>query len=148
MVSKTVTTVEDHRYHESVVLTVINCGDCGGTYSINEKFRATCYHKGTGWTCPYCKSGWGYYKNNKDAEIARLKRAKERADMAAREAHQQTVDANNRARAQKAAKTRLKNRIAAGVCPCCNRTFQNLARHIAGQHPDYSSSQTRHAESQ
>lgn len=23
------------------------------------------------------------------------------------------------------------------VCPCCNRTFQNVARHIAGQHPDY-----------
>jgi DNA repair exonuclease SbcCD ATPase subunit len=39
--------------------------------------------------------------------------------------------------ATKAAHTRTKNRIAHGVCPCCNRTFQNLARHMAGQHPDY-----------
>ena len=34
--------------------------------------------------------------------------------------------------------TRTKKRVSAGVCPCCNRTFQNLARHMAGQHPDYS----------
>ena len=40
-------------------------------------------------------------------------------------------------RGEKAAKTRIKNRIAAGVCPCCNRTFQNLAKHMAGQHPDF-----------
>lgn len=37
----------------------------------------------------------------------------------------------------KAAKTRIKNRIAAGVCPCCNRSFQNVARHMSGQHPDF-----------
>lgn len=40
-------------------------------------------------------------------------------------------------RAQKGQNTRLKNRIAAGVCPCCNRSFQNVARHMAGQHPDF-----------
>ena len=33
--------------------------------------------------------------------------------------------------------TRTKKRVAAGVCPCCNRTFQNLARHMKGQHPEY-----------
>ncbi|HEX9950777.1 MAG TPA: hypothetical protein VGB53_03340 [Rubricoccaceae bacterium] len=37
-----------------------------------------------------------------------------------------------RAAAQKGAHTRTKKRIAAGVCPCCNRTFQDLARHMAG----------------
>lgn len=38
--------------------------------------------------------------------------------------------------AQKGVTTRLKKRIAAGACPCCHRTFQNVARHMAGQHPD------------
>lgn len=33
--------------------------------------------------------------------------------------------------------TRHKKRAAAGVCPCCNRTFQQLARHMAGRHPGY-----------
>lgn len=33
--------------------------------------------------------------------------------------------------------TRLKNRAAHGVCPCCNRTFQQLARHMSAKHPDF-----------
>lgn len=33
--------------------------------------------------------------------------------------------------------TRIKNRVKNGVCPCCNRTFQNLMRHMATKHPDY-----------
>lgn len=40
-------------------------------------------------------------------------------------------------RGHKAAKTRIKNRIANGVCPCCNRSFKDLARHMAGQHPAF-----------
>ena len=43
----------------------------------------------------------------------------------------------NRRRAEKAAKTRIKNRIAKGVCPCCNRAFENVQRHMATKHPDY-----------
>jgi hypothetical protein len=30
--------------------------------------------------------------------------------------------------------TKVKTRIAAGVCPDCNRTFQNVARHMATKH--------------
>lgn len=37
-------------------------------------------------------------------------------------------------------KTRLKNvkeRVANGVCPCCNRYFENLHRHMSNKHPDF-----------
>lgn len=37
-------------------------------------------------------------------------------------------------RAQKAATTKLRKRIEAGVCPHCTRTFQNLQRHIESKH--------------
>ena len=33
--------------------------------------------------------------------------------------------------------TRLKKRVSAGVCPCCNRQFQNVARHMATKHPEF-----------
>lgn len=33
--------------------------------------------------------------------------------------------------------TRTKKRIGNGVCPCCNRSFTNLARHMDSKHPDY-----------
>lgn len=32
---------------------------------------------------------------------------------------------------------RIKTRAKAGVCPCCNRTFQQLARHMTTKHPGY-----------
>jgi hypothetical protein len=40
-------------------------------------------------------------------------------------------------RATKGANTKLKQRIANGVCPCCHRTFKNVQRHMTTQHPDY-----------
>lgn len=33
--------------------------------------------------------------------------------------------------------TKLKKRIANGVCPCCKRSFCNLAAHMKTQHPEY-----------
>jgi hypothetical protein len=38
--------------------------------------------------------------------------------------------------------TKLKQRVANGVCPCCHRSFVNLHRHMAGQHPDYTKEQS------
>lgn len=32
---------------------------------------------------------------------------------------------------------KTKTRISNGVCPCCNRTFQNLHRHMKSKHLDY-----------
>ena len=32
---------------------------------------------------------------------------------------------------------RLRRRAAAGVCPCCKRTFKQLAAHMANKHPGY-----------
>lgn len=34
--------------------------------------------------------------------------------------------------------TRIKNRVGHGVCPCCNRSFTNVARHMASEHPTWS----------
>lgn len=39
-------------------------------------------------------------------------------------------------RAQKAAKTKILNRVKNGICPCCNRTFSNLQNHFKTKHPE------------
>ncbi len=46
--------------------------------------------------------------------------------------------AERRARAARGQVTRIRNRVGRGVCPCCNRSFQNLRAHMTTQHPDYS----------
>lgn len=33
--------------------------------------------------------------------------------------------------------TRARKRAAAGVCPCCNRHFENVQRHVERKHPDF-----------
>jgi hypothetical protein len=33
---------------------------------------------------------------------------------------------------------RLRKRAKHGVCPCCKRTFQQLARHMKQKHPEFS----------
>ena len=84
----------------------------------------------------YCPAGhsWSYSGKSK-VELLERDLAAERARKD--QLRQEVKVLGDRLNAEKAAKSRLKNRVAAGVCPCCNRTFQNLARHMKGQHPDF-----------
>ena len=68
----------------------------------------------------------------KDEVIAYERRCRELADQRAERSKRQTAAAKGQV-------TRLKNRASAGVCPCCNRQFQNLKRHMDSQHPDFAS---------
>lgn len=45
--------------------------------------------------------------------------------------------AQRRVTAMKGQVTRLKKRAAAGVCPCCNRQFTDLQRHMAAKHAGF-----------
>ena len=120
---------------------VVHCGDCGGTYAILERVRSQKQQEGKCWTCPYCECGWGYDNSGLNAklrrEIAQQKKRTEWAQNDAKKERRRADHNDRRRRGEKAAKTRIKNRIAAGVCPCCNRTFQNLARHMANKHPTF-----------
>lgn len=59
----------------------------------------------------------------KDDEIARQRDMRETAERQASAARGQV--------------TKIKNRVGRGVCPCCNRTFENLARHMASKHAEF-----------
>ena len=70
-------------------------------------------------------------------ELARAKQREAQLDDAVRLARAQKEAAQRAAAAHKGHVTRIKRRVSAGVCPCCNRTFENLARHMKAKHPDY-----------
>ena len=118
----------------AIELQTVDCGVCGGSYAINKRHHTWCHENGKAWTCPYCKCSWGYagigevdkLKNELEAERARKQAALERANR---------VEADL-LKAQRAEK-RMKTRIAAGTCPCCQRTFKQLAAHMHRKHPDY-----------
>ncbi len=117
-------------------LITINCGECGGVYAVSQRFYDKCREKGGDWHCPYpeCRTGWGFSGRG---ENAKLKDQLEKANRRAASANCKAENAEYRRRAAVGQVTKIKNRISKGVCPCCNRTFANLARHMESQHPDY-----------
>ena len=63
-------------------------------------------------------------------------RVAERDDEVARQRSMRET-AERQAAAARGQVTKIKNRVGRGVCPCCNRTFENLARHMMSKHADY-----------
>ncbi len=119
-------------YKENVILSTMNCGECGITFAMPETFRKDCKELGYTWYCPN-----GHSRIYSETDVNKLKRelAKEESK------HDQTSaklrDTKIKLSCEKGQRTKLKNRIAKGVCPCCNRYFQNVKRHIDNKHPEY-----------
>lgn len=84
----------------------------------------------------YCPNGHQqHYLGKTDAEKQRERAERLQRQLANRDEDLRSAHASNRA--MRGQVTKLKKRVANGVCPCCNRSFANLQRHMSGQHPDY-----------
>lgn len=126
-------------YDQSVTykLHPLTCYLCGVLFGLEDGYddRRRNDHKSF-----YCPNGHSQAYNGKsqveqerDAARALAQREAQRRQWAEQEA----VEARRSAAAHKGWATRIRNRIANGVCPCCNRSFENVRRHIASQHPDF-----------
>lgn len=122
-----------------VTLIRINCGECQCPFAIPESMYDKRRADGRDFWCPN-----GHKIHYGEFENARLKREKaELEDRLARQriatqaARDQADAAERRRAAAKGQLTKVKKRVANGVCPCCNRTFADLARHMTSKHPDY-----------
>lgn len=72
-----------------------------------------------------------------EKQLAFEKRQRELADQNAAAARE-SRDTARRAEAIVRGKLKAhKERVGNGVCPCCNRTFQNLMRHMSTKHPTF-----------
>jgi hypothetical protein len=80
----------------------------------------------------YCPNGHElYFQGKTDAQ--KLEEAKAR-ETALRDQLSAAIRDGERTRQ---ALLRDRQRFANGVCPCCNRSFENVRRHMTTQHPDY-----------
>lgn len=108
------------------------CWVCGIAFAWPDHMDDRARERGTTF---YCPNGHSIRYGESEATKLRAQLAREEGRVA--QYRSEAEYAENRRRAEKAAKTRLKNRIAKGVCPCCNRHFANVQKHIEGQHPEY-----------
>jgi len=123
----------------TVQLTAMTCPTCGVTYGIDEAIRQRKQRDGGNY---YCTNGHSlhYTETEIDRERKRVERL-ERDIKWNREmrqgAERQRDVAQRQAAAHKGVATKLKKRAAAGICPCCNRHFEQLHRHMNTQHPEF-----------
>jgi hypothetical protein len=91
----------------------------------------------------YCPRGHSqHYVRKSDLEraqeeLAQVKRSKEYIEAQLATARKDRDHHKHVAAVHRGQKQALKNRIAAGLCPCCRRPFANLMRHMQNQHPHF-----------
>lgn len=121
---------------------VITCGatDCGISFAVPDRWQE---QKRNDHSIFYCPNGHqrAYNGESEEEKLRRenqrlvQKRAELEDDIRDRDA--KLENERKRSTAFKGHVTRIKNRVSNGVCPCCNRTFRDLSRHMATKHKDY-----------
>lgn len=112
-----------------------SCGECGVQFAMTEAKYEDAKTKGSTF---YCTNGHArVYTTSKIKELENQLAAQKSSN----EWYQKRLyDESKRVSAFKGQVTRIKNRVSNGVCPCCKRTFSNLANHIKHLHPEWKQS--------
>lgn len=119
----------------SVILEQVSCKKCGGVFALNEKFLKHARNNRGHYNCPYCDTQWSWSESEADrlrAQLAASANELQRVKMDCNAERSMRESAERRAvEAQRKIK-----RVENGLCPCCNRTFRNLRRHMLVRHPN------------
>lgn len=117
----------------------IECCVCGIAYYVPQPWESARRRKGDGFHCPN-----GHSLHFGDNETDKLRRER---DILIQEKARFLEEANRlrsrvdrharTAAAYKGQVTKLRKRASAGLCPCCNRSFENLQRHMKTKHPHF-----------
>lgn len=126
-----------------VTLAHVNCCQCRATFGITREAKDDLRRTHKLFWCPYCHTGQLFSHESDIAQAERRAREARDALIAERSRHDQTraelKSTERKRRAVKGQLMKVKNRVSKGVCPCCNRHFENLERHMATKHADYAS---------
>jgi hypothetical protein len=118
------------------------CYHCKEPMWMTQGTYETYLRNGQTFSCPhghkqmFAKGKTDAQKLQEQLDEERRQRVAQWADDA-RIAREEAEHQRRRANGYKGHATRITKRAKAGVCPCCNRTFTQLARHMATQHPQF-----------
>lgn len=114
----------------------LTCSECGIVFALPAFYMTKRREDHKAFHCP------NGHQQHYPAETEAEKLKKELEQQKKRTTWAESQAAEERARADRAAGelTKLKARVNNGVCPCCQRSFVNLRRHLASKHPDFSGS--------
>lgn len=126
----------EHAFNTSTLVTLVaeTCCDCGMAFGMSSEFRDRML--ANRYKSFYCPAGHSQHYLG-ESEADKYRRIAQQEEARADDLRAQRDRRERQLAAARGRITKIKNRVAAGVCPCCSRTFSNLARHMAGKHPDY-----------
>src|SRR6185312_12270379 len=123
----------------------IDCFRCKELFGLEEGTYRQLLRSHANFCCP-----WGHSQHfvEGESEETKLRRERDRLkqdaarleEIAARERRYREA-AERSGSAFRGVATRLKNQAAAGQCPCCGKTFNNLVWHMQAKHPDLASTE-------
>lgn len=126
--------------YQTTEFALITCCNCGIQFYVPSYWQQKRREDRRSFQCPNGHTQ-GYYGETEAQKLRKqLDREKETSSYWKRRRNEETqarLAAERRAAAHKGVATKLKKRAANGVCPCCSRTFVNLANHMKSQHPDF-----------
>lgn len=121
----------------SLTLVVETCCKCGIAFAMPHDWQAERRRLRDTFHCPAGHGQRYIGETDEQRKIRQLEAERSRLEQRERVEREAREHAQRRLAATKGVLTRTKNRIAAGTCPCCDKTFKHLTRHMADAHPDY-----------
>ena len=121
-------------------LKIEECCRCHMTFAMTQEFMKEKRDDHSAFYCPEGHRQYYLHESNeqklqKQLTVARNDTERFRESFAKEhQAHETTRHQRN---ALKGIVKRTKSRIGNGVCPCCNRQFTDLHRHMESKHPDF-----------
>ena len=110
-----------------------DCIECGISFGVPKSFDRERREDEKSFSCPN-----GHEQFYTEGTSTRLKRELEQAEGRLIAAEDQRDATQRTLRTTRGHLTRVRNRIANGVCPCCRRTFDDLHAHMLTEHPHFS----------
>ena len=121
----------------TVELITHTCNGCGMSFAAPNFLLRQFDEEGAFMRCPNVNCPWPSF-SRQTTENQRLQKQIEEANRSQRYWKNEHELEKRSHSATKGKLTKTKNRLANGVCPCCNRSFTNLKRHMESKHPEYS----------
>ena len=123
-------------YTISLNMITMRCANCGVMFGVPKEFDQKRRDDGNKFYCPN-----GHCNVYRKTEADKLREQLLKTQRRVADEQRRALRAKGRADQLDKQYHRVRQRIMAGVCPCCNRTFQNVARHMATKHPELSPGQ-------
>ncbi len=115
---------------------VVTCFKCATQFCMTEEMDTERRRSHDHFWCPNGHQQHYIHESREEA----LRKKLEATELALQATKEQREEFQNQLIDTGRKLERTKKRLKGGKCPCCNRNFIALARHLSSKHPDYGSS--------